>query len=448
MTMQDIFIWTLSIIGLINFLHIGLFIAGANVYDIMQLRRKLRIKKRAPDSFQPLVTVLVPAHNEESGIIRTIETVNKSTYRNIAIVVIDDASSDKTSQLVREYIKHHGRKTTSRLVWRAGTPVREFFRPKDGLPPISLLTRPVNSGKAGGLNYALKHAVHEGLVMTLDADSMLDPHAIANAVEYFRDEKIVGVAANVKIMQQHTVLGMLQKFEHMIGYRSKKFYTLTNSEFIVGGVASTYRYDTLEKVGFYDTDTQTEDIGLSMKIVADGNRGQRIVYAADVVASTEGVQTYKALLNQRYRWKLGSLQNLLKYRSLFANTSTIYSRSLTFYRIPMAFLSEGILLIQPVLIGYLLGMSIMSQALGIWLGGYLTVTIYVLWTIWPDEHHTPKQKILLSLYAPAMYLCFFIMDTVQINAIVRCLFNAKQLTARSQGHATWVSPERIGGAAA
>jgi biofilm PGA synthesis N-glycosyltransferase PgaC len=446
MSIFGAFLWVVTIFGLINFIHIGLFIAGANVYDIRQIRRKNRIAKRDPsDVYQPLVTVLVPAHNEELGIIRTIDTINRSTYRNIAIVVIDDASSDKTSQLVRQYLREHASRTTSRVIERGGQMVREFTR-TGSLPPICLLTRPVNGGKAAGLNYALKYAVHDGLVMTLDADSMLDQHAIANAVEYFRDEKIVGVAANVKIMQQRTVLGMLQKFEHMIGYRSKKFYTLTNSEFIIGGVASTYRYDTLKKVGFYDTDTATEDIGLSMKIVAEGNLENRIVYAADVVASTEGVQTYSALLKQRYRWKMGSLQNLLKYRSLFGNTSGRYSRTLTFYRIPMAFLSELMLLAQPLLIGYLLGLSIMHQTIGIWIGGYITVTIYVLWTIWPDEHHTAREKVILSLYAPMMYICFFIMDSVQLNAIARCVLNARKLTDRSENH-TWVSPERAGLAA-
>jgi poly-beta-1,6-N-acetyl-D-glucosamine synthase len=444
MSIQDFFLWALVTVGLINFIHIGLFIAGANIYDILHLRRKAATT--ADGEFQPLVSVLVPAHNEEAGIIRTIETVSKSTYKNIVIVVIDDASSDGTSRLVREYIRKHARKTTSRLVLRGGRAVREYYRTESSLPPICLLTRPVNGGKAAGLNYALKYAVYEGLTMTLDADSMLDKHAIANAVAYFRDEKVVGVAANVKIMQQRTVLGMLQKFEHMIGYRSKKFYTLANAEFIVGGVASTYRYETLKQVGFYDTDTATEDIGLSMKIVAAGNRAQRIIYAADVVAATEGVQTFQSLLKQRYRWKLGSLQNLLKYSSLLANTSNIYSRTLTFYRIPMAFLSEIILLVQPLLLGYLLGMSIWHQTAGLWLGGYFTVTVYVLWTVWPDEHHTAWQKVSLSLYAPFMYFCFFIMDTVQINAIVRCLFNARQLTDRSQKHVTWISPERAGAA--
>lgn len=448
MYINTIMIWIFTVVGMISFVHLGLYIAGANVYDIQQLRRKAKIAKRPKDDFNPLVTVLVPAHNEELGIIRTIETVSRSTYKNIAIVVIDDASKDQTSHLVREFIASRSKRLESRLIDREGKTTREYFRPKTGLPPICLLTRPINGGKAAGLNYALTFAVTGGLTMTLDADSMLAEDAIANAVEYFRDEKIVGVAANVKIMEQRSVLGMLQKFEHMIGYRSKKFYTVTNSEFIIGGVASTYRYQTLKDVGFYDTDTATEDISLSMKIVAQGNRDQRIVYASDVVASTEGVQTLKALMTQRYRWKMGSLQNLFKYSSMTFNANRRYSRALSFYRIPFAFLSELILMIQPFLLAYLIGMSIWNHTAGFWLGGYLTVTLYVMWTIWPDEHHTAGQKFILSLYAPVMYFCFFIMDAVQINAIFRCIANMNKLTDRTQKHVTWVSPERVGGAAA
>jgi biofilm PGA synthesis N-glycosyltransferase PgaC len=294
MLINAIFFWILLVVGMINFVHLGLYTIGANVYDILQLRRKYKAKKAPADRFNPHVTVLIPAHNEEWGVIRTIETVAANTYKNISIVVIDDASTDNTPKIVREYIAANRRKTVADTEKVGGRQVR-VYRRAGALPPIVLLERKKNAGKGAGLNYALTHAVKSGLTMTLDADSQLHPEAIANAVAYFKDEKVVGVAANVKIMQQHTILGMLQKFEHMVGYRSKKFYTLTNSEFIVGGVASTYRYETLKKVGFYDTDTSTEDIGLSMKIVSNGNREQRIVYAADVVASTEGVQSYKAV---------------------------------------------------------------------------------------------------------------------------------------------------------
>ena len=445
MALSSVFIWVLTVVGIINFVHLGCYIAGANLYDILFLHRKLRERQRSPSTpYNPLVTVLIPAHNEQRGIIRTIETVAHSTYKNIAIVVIDDGSSDRTSRLVRSYIAERSAKVNSRFATRQGRVIREYFRPAAGIPPICLLTRPVNGGKAAGLNYALKHTVREGLVMTLDADSMLEPEAIASAVRYFRDPRVVGVAANVRILEQHTLLGMLQKFEHMIGYRSKKFYTLANAEFIVGGVASTYRYETMRAVGFYDTDTATEDIGLSMKIVAQGNREQRIIYAADVVAGTEGVQSFRALLKQRYRWKMGSLQNLFKHSFLAFNPSREYSRALTFYRIPMAFVSEAMLLIQPFLLAYLIGASLRYHSIGMWVGGYLTITAYVMLVVWPDEHHTVTQKAMLTLYAPFMYFTFFLMDAVQINAICKCLVQPKQLTGRVKQHVTWVSPARAG----
>lgn len=443
MVLQDIIVWVITVVGLINFLHLGLYISGANIYDIKRFLGTSKRKETVGGArFRPHVTVLVPAHNEQMGVIRTIETVRNNTYKNVTIVVIDDASTDNTAQLVRDYIAKHSGRTLSRTVLKDGVYVHEYYRANADVPPILLLARTKNAGKAAGLNYALTHVVNGGLVMTLDADSMLAPDALANAVEYFRDKRIVGVSANVQIIEQRTILGLLQKFEHMIGYRSKKFYAVTNSEFIIGGVGSTYRYDVLKRAGFYDTDTVTEDIGLSMKIVSNGNRKQRIVYAADVVASTEGVQSYKALFKQRYRWKLGNLQNLIKYRSMFASRDRKYSRALTFYRIPFAFLSELILILQPFLLAYVIYLSFAYHRPELLAGGYLTVTLYVLWNLWPDENHNLWHKLRLSLYAPFMYFTFFIMDAVQIVAIFRCLWNARQLTSKRDHTSTWTSPER------
>jgi cellulose synthase/poly-beta-1,6-N-acetylglucosamine synthase-like glycosyltransferase len=444
MTVTEVFFWLLLVVGMINFVHLGLYTIGANIYDMKQFRRATKAKKANLPAYTPHVTVLIPAHNEEMGVIRTIETVSANNYPNLSIVVVDDASTDHTPQLVREYIAKNRLRTLPSTVVKDGKTVHTYER-VGNLPPICLLELEKNVGKGAALNYALTHAVTGGLTMTLDADSSLHPNAIANAVEYFRDEHVVGVAANVKIMEQHTILGMLQKFEHMIGYRSKKFYTITNSEFILGGVASTYRYETLKSVGFYDTDTSTEDIGLSLKVVSQGNKHQRIVYAANVVATTEGVQSYKALFRQRYRWKQGSMQNLIKYRALFGNLDNAkYSRMLTWYRIPFAVLSEIILLIQPILLSFIVVQAITHRMPGLLVGGYLTVTVYVLWNLLPDEHHTFAQKMLLSLYVPIMYFCFFIMDTVQIVAIIRCLINARQLGSNRDEQGTWTSPKRAG----
>ncbi len=407
-------------ISVVDILHFGFYLVGANYYDIWQFKRSKKVVKRSHSKLQPLVTVLIPAHNEEKAIIRCLESVRKSTYRKLEIIVVDDASKDSTRRLVRQYIAKH---------------------PKHN---IRLMYRRKNSGKAEALNHALKRSVKGELVMMLDADSMIHRQGIKNAVSYFKDEKIVGVAANVRILDDLSVLGLLQKFEHMVGYRSKKFYSVTNSEFIIGGVASTYRTSILRKVGFYDNDTATEDIGLSLKIVSRGNVSNRIVYAADVLAMTEGVQTFKALLNQRYRWKLGSMQNLIKYRHLFANNNVAYTRMLTLYRLPMAFLGEIMLLLEPLAIGYVIYVCYQIASTSFLVGAYVTITVYLLCNLWPDEHMDFSKKLKMSLYTPVMYFIFYIMNVVQLAAITRCLFNFKTVAGSSKASTSWVSPERQG----
>jgi len=407
-------------ISVIDIIHLGFYLVGANYYDIWQFRRHARMKQRSHHKIRPLVSVLIPAHNEALGIVRCLDSVRKNTYRKLEIIVIDDASTDDTKKLVRDYIAEH-----------PGRNIRLMYKQR-------------NVGKAEALNHALRHGAHGDLVMTLDADSVLHRKSITNAVSYFEDPRIAGVAANVRIMDSLTILGLLQKFEHMVGYRSKKFFSVTNSEYIVGGVASTYRRDMLKQVRFYDNDTTTEDIGLSLKVVAMGNRQHRIIYAANVLAMTEGVQTFKGLMRQRYRWKLGGLQNLIKYRDLLANTDRRYSRSLTFYRIPMAFFGELMLLLEPLAIGYVIYVCYLLLNPSMIIGAYMTITAYLLLNVWPDEHMSVSKKCKMSLYTPVMYFVFYIMNLVQLAAIFRCIVNYKQTSNRTKVLSHWVSPKRSG----
>ena len=442
---KEILLYLLVSANIINITHLGLFMVGANIYDIRNFRakNKMVVKGRR----KPLISIIVPAHNESVVITRTLDSIRASTYTKFEIIVVDDGSTDDTAKVVRKYIKRAPQfkvETYMARYHRSSQLTRRYVRAELAKTRITLITQN-NGGKASAMNNAIKNHARGKLIMCLDADSILHPSAIERAVKYFDDPKIIGVAANVRVMESKTLIGTLQRFEHMIGYRSKKFYTLTNSEFIVGGVASTYRTQAVKQVGFYDTDTMTEDIGLSMKLVAEkGNRDHRIVYAADVIAMTEGVQTFKALMRQRYRWKMGSLQNLLKYSYLVANSDeSKYSHMLAFYRLPMAFVSELLLMLEPVILGYVIYLSFMYHTPWILLGAYITITLYVLWTLWPDEYLTNRQKVKMSFQALEIYLLFYAMDIVQMNAIFRCVIQYKKIIKRTTEQ-TWVSPARSG----
>lgn len=429
--------WLFAGVSILYVVHFGLYLAGANFYDIWQQRRKGMPGVRAPGNFEPecaatatwtrravpevpgLVSIVIAARDEEAVIVRTLDSIRRSTYRSYEVFVADDASSDLTGRLVRDYqVRHPGM-------------------------DLRLVRMRRNIGKGSSLNAVLRRHARGQFVMTLDADSVISPDAITNALSYFDDPCVAGVAANVQILEETTVLGILQRFEHMIGYRSKKLFSLMNAEFVVGGVASTYRMRVLRKVDFYDTDTVTEDIGLSAKITNLGNRRFRLVYGADVVAKTEGVLSLRALAKQRYRWKYGSIQNLIKYRGMMLNPSRRYAPTLTYYRMPMALLSEFTLLISPLAWTYAVYWSLATRTPALILGAYATITAYTLLTVWLDENLTVRERARLSVYAPTAYFLFYIMDLVQLTAALRCIASSRGLFRRPEIN-TWTSPQRSG----
>lgn len=449
MVILTILFYMFIVISLINMVHLALFLIGANLYDIHAFAANLR-RKRSNTNLTPLVSVLIPAYNEEKVIERSLQSVWNNTYESIEIIVVSDGSTDDTEGAVRRFLESRTRS------YRSVEP--KIVRTKDGLKrvwqrgqvPVSRkirLVRQRNGGKGSALNHALKYYAKGDLIMTLDADSLLHKRAIANVIKYFDDPNVAGVAANVRIIEKNRALGVLQRFEHMVGYRSKKFFTVANCELIVGGVASTYRRSVLDQVGNYDTDTVTEDIGLSMKVASLGNKKNRLVYAVDVAAMTEGVGDFKTLLRQRYRWKMGNLQNLYKFRKMVLSSDKKYSKMLTWYRMPMAFIGEVLLLFEPLVLGYVLYLTIHFTTLSLLLGAYMTVCLYLLMIIWPDEHLSFGGKIKASMFIPFLYFIFYIMNIVQLISVLRCIRNNKTITGLSAGHNTWVSPERSGGVA-
>jgi len=80
------------------------------------------------------------------------------------------------------------------------------------------------------------------------------------------------------------------------------------------------------------------------------------------------------------------------------------------------------------------------------IGSYVLITIYLLLNLLPDEHTDRKHRFRLAMYAPIAYFIFYIMNLIQLAAIVRCVFKGNKLLSRQKVKATWRSPERSGAA--
>jgi cellulose synthase/poly-beta-1,6-N-acetylglucosamine synthase-like glycosyltransferase len=213
---------------------------------------------------------------------------------------------------------------------------------------------------------------------------------------------------------------------------------------VIGGVASTYRTSVIKSVGFYDTDTLTEDISLSLKIVAKGNRENRILYGSDIMAKTEPVERVAALFRQRFRWKYGSLQNIIKHGDMMGSSDPRYTSMLTMYRLPMTIVTEAALFLLPLTWAYAVYLTISENSLLLLIGAYATISTYMLITLWYDEHLRWRERLYLTLYVPIAYFIFYVMDVIQIIAVVKCLVKIRSLSNRKDVGSTWISPIRIG----
>ncbi len=418
---MNIILYIIIVLGIVNLVRLTAFMVGADWYEMRSKRQGLAAKS-APEKYTPFISVVIPAYNEEVCIIRTLESVLANDYMYKQIIIVDDGSRDKTYNRVRYYIRKHN-------------------------IGIVKLVHQSNKGKAAAINNGImKHALGS-LIMVLDADSLLHPQAIGKMVEYFRDPKVVAAATNVKVIDGRSVLNAAQRLEYVISHRMKRALTTMNMEYIVGGVGSTFRRNVVEKCDYYDTDTMTEDIDFTMKIIArQGNRDSRVVFAADVLAYTEGVTRFKSLIRQRFRWKYGRMQTFVKNREIFFSRDAKHTKQLSWLYLPFVVFSEFELLLDPLLTIFVLYYSFVSRGIGGFLSAYIFVLLFSMINIISENTESSRSKLRLALLTPFSYGLLMIMSFVDFVALIKSLARLPELFAGQISVGHWEHVERTGGA--
>ena len=267
--------------------------------------------------YQPRVTILIPAYNEEAAIVDTVQAALASGYPNLEVLVIDDGSADRTAELVRD----------------------NFGRDRR----VRLLQQP-NRGKPSALNHGLAEATGE-VIVSIDADTIVDPEAVPRLVRHFADPKVAAVAGNVKVANRNKWITRWQALEYITSQNlEKRAFDLLNCIPVVPGAAGAWRADVLRESGGFSGDTVAEDTDLTLTI---RRNGWKILYDEDAIGRTEVPETVDTLIRQRFRWTYGTLQAVWKHRDTAGNPK--YG-TLGWVAIPNIFLFQIILpLVSPVI---------------------------------------------------------------------------------------------------
>jgi cellulose synthase/poly-beta-1,6-N-acetylglucosamine synthase-like glycosyltransferase len=413
-----IFIYTIVFIAFLNIVRVEIFLILSELYELQRLRRDKKIKD---SEYEPLISVLIPAYNEEKVIYRSLKSVYASEYKNFEVIVINDGSKDQTTRQVNKFIKETG-VTNLRLM------------------------RQKNGGKGTALNNGLKKYAKGELVMILDADSALDKNALKNSVKYFIDPKVTSIASNVKVIPNQRLITIMQFFEYTMGYKAKKALTMMNMEYIIGGAGSVFRKSAIEECGYYDTDTLTEDIDLTVKLIyKKGNKDSRLIYASDVLCYTEGPLFFKSLIRQRFRWKFGRFQTFYKNYRLFFNVNKKYSKTLTWYQLPYAMVQEFFSFIDPFIVIIMTFFAIVNQDITPFIGTVIFITLFTALSIISDDYMEIDQKLRMLMYAPFAYFFFFVIGMIEYIALIQCIWKWKQIFFNKENECKWEHVERAGG---
>ncbi|MFF4910853.1 bifunctional polysaccharide deacetylase/glycosyltransferase family 2 protein [Streptomyces sp. NPDC001260] len=280
--------WTVPALS-VGLVVVGVAVMGRFGMMLVLARRHYRQRNKRRFSWGPTVTrpvsVIVPAYNEKECIANTLRSLSRSTHP-IEIIVVDDGSTDGTSEIAREAARSLGM-TNVRVV------------------------RQENAGKPAALNNGVRSASHDIVVM-MDGDTVFEPETVAQLVQPFADPAVGAVAGNAKVGNRDTVIGAWQHIEYVMGFNlDRRMYDLLRCMPTIPGAIGAFRRDAVLQVGGMSEDTLAEDTDIT---IAMHRAGWRVVYQEHARAWTEAPGSLKQLWSQRYRWSYGTMQALWKHR--------------------------------------------------------------------------------------------------------------------------------------
>jgi cellulose synthase/poly-beta-1,6-N-acetylglucosamine synthase-like glycosyltransferase len=294
--------------------------------------RELGAIMRSPAT--PAVSVLVPAFNEEAGIVDSVRSLLALNYPQFEIVVISDGSTDGTLarlQAAFGVVRAPG-SYASRLSTAA---VRGVYR-SAALREVVVIDK-VNGGKSDAINAGI-NAARFPLICVIDADSIVEEHALSRAVlPFIEDPATVATGGIVRvgngcvidrgrIAEARVPSSWLARFQVVEYLRAFLAARVTHSAFnallIVSGAFGVFRRDVVLDAGGLSTDTVGEDMELIVRLhrlCRERGRPCRVVFQPDPVVWTEAPETLAGLSRQRNRWQRGTLEVLARHATMLGN---------------------------------------------------------------------------------------------------------------------------------
>lgn len=274
-----------ELITIVIYVSIYIGLVSTTFYILSFLAHKKKKRLLYTEAELPLVSVIIPAYNEEKSIAKTIKSVSKSKYPFFEIIVVDDGSKDNTLKIARKFENER---------------IRVFHKE--------------NGGKGTALNFGRSKAKGK-IIFTMDADTRVDPKSMKNMVRFFKDGQVMSVTPAIVIDKPKNILQRVQHIEYIMGLFLRKAFASLKAIYVAPGAFSAYRKSFFDKYGGYDEGNITEDLEMALRIQSHGYHTEN---CPEAPAYTTAPRTLKELTIQRRRWYFGLIKNLWNYRRIIS----------------------------------------------------------------------------------------------------------------------------------
>ncbi len=320
------------LIGYSTFLFLSVIVGSLDLY---KHHRQEQFKSILPSDYYVPISIIVPAYNEEITVVDTVRSLLTLEYRAYEIIVVDDGSKDRTTEVLAKAFDMH---LVHRPIRRQVDCQREeyVYETRAQKVPLTLI-RKKNGGKADSLNMGI-NAANFPYFICMDADSVLQYDSLRRIVQpVLADGNVVAVGGIVRISNDvelengrvkryrlpRNILAFMQVLEYDRSFlASRILFDRFNGSLIISGAFGLFKKSTVIAVGGYDRKTLGEDMELVVKLheyCTSNSIPYSIRYASDAICWTQAPERLRDLCKQRRRWHLGLFQSMYKHRTMFSN---------------------------------------------------------------------------------------------------------------------------------
>ncbi len=331
------FILILTCILFGSYLILGLFSAIA-LRKYLRKNSYINYNTLVLSPLSPHVSIIVPAYNESHHIIDNLRTLLSIYYNNFEVIVVNDGSTDDTFDLIKKTFELE--KVNYYFDYRLPCErIRGVYKSMNPSYTRLLVIDKNNGGKADSLNAGVNIS-RNSLVVSIDADSMIEADSLLKLVKPFLEEKerkVIGTGGVIRIVNScyiekgfireirlpEKILPRLQVVEYTRAFLlGRMAWSQLDGLMLISGAMGMFDKETLIKAGGYSIKTVGEDMELLLRMrrfMAENNTRYEVTYIPDPLCWTEVPSDLRSMRKQRTRWTRGLAESLWTHKKIFMN---------------------------------------------------------------------------------------------------------------------------------